>query len=249
MEIFRPVNVNRLYRVIADQIIDKIRRGVYVPGNRLPAERELAEQFAVSRTSVREALIALEVEGYVDVRVGNGVFVVRDTPITKSVDTLLGNGVDIRASGSHPSYADVGAFELLYVQMLVEPEAAAMAATNGTPAQKRAIADAASLMEGSDRPRLHNRLYHLAIGEATGNSAMALTVRNMWDIHDESVMFNTLEQHLVGRPAWMKAEDEHRMITSAILAGNADAARQAMRAHTERTSRRLGSDFSGELPT
>ena len=75
MTTFQPVSVARLYRVIANQIKDKIRGGSYRSGERLPAERELAEMLQVSRPSVREALIALEIEGWVDVRVGSGVYV------------------------------------------------------------------------------------------------------------------------------------------------------------------------------
>ncbi|SDH97713.1 FadR/GntR family transcriptional regulator [Alloyangia pacifica] len=243
-----PVSVRRLYRIIADQIIERIRSGQYPEGERIPAERDLAEQLEVSRTSVREALIALEVEGYVEVRIGSGVYVTGKHARQVPVDNLLLRGEDISASGTHPDYAPVGAFELLNVQMLIEPEAAAMAARNGTDDEKQAILDAAMRMENSRMPRLHNRLYHLAIGEATGNAAMAITIRTLWDIHDESVMFNTLEQHVVGRPAWIKAEAEHRAITDAILRGDEDAARRAMIAHTELTSLRLGRDFGSKLP-
>jgi len=73
-----PIQVihnRRLYQQIADQLRDMIDRGEYGPGDNLPPERELAKQFGVSRTSVREALIALEVIGIVSVRVGNGVMV------------------------------------------------------------------------------------------------------------------------------------------------------------------------------
>jgi len=75
MSSFHPVSVTRLYRMIADQIASRIRAEDFRPGERLPSERELAEQLQVSRPSIREALIALEIEGYVEVRVGTGVFV------------------------------------------------------------------------------------------------------------------------------------------------------------------------------
>src|SRR5579859_6372563 len=75
----QAVDSRRLYRQIADQITSLIDRGEYASGARLPPERDLARQLGVSRPSVREALIALEVEGYVDVRVGSGVYVTRPT--------------------------------------------------------------------------------------------------------------------------------------------------------------------------
>ena len=76
----QAVDNRRLYRQIADQIAGLIERGEYAVGARLPPERDLAKQLGVSRPSVREALIALEVEGKVEVRVGSGVFVCHHQP-------------------------------------------------------------------------------------------------------------------------------------------------------------------------
>jgi len=72
---FKPVESRRLYQQIADQIRDMIERGGFDAGTRLPPERDLAQQLGVSRPSLREALIALDVEGRVEVRSGSGVFV------------------------------------------------------------------------------------------------------------------------------------------------------------------------------
>ena len=80
----QAVDNRRLYRQIADQIAALIEKGEYGAGARLPPERDLAKQLGVSRPSVREALIALEVEGYVDVRVGSGVYVVGPGPALRS---------------------------------------------------------------------------------------------------------------------------------------------------------------------
>jgi len=71
----QAVEPRRLYRQIADQIRARIGKGEVAPGERLPAERDLARQLGVSRPSLREALIALEVEGLLDVRVGSGIYV------------------------------------------------------------------------------------------------------------------------------------------------------------------------------
>src|SRR6266576_2213344 len=72
---FHSIEPRRLYRQIADQIRSLIRAGEFVAGSRLPPERDLAKQLGVSRPSVREALIALEVEGLVEVRIGSGIYV------------------------------------------------------------------------------------------------------------------------------------------------------------------------------
>src|SRR5207344_2130936 len=118
------VENKRLYRQIADQIAALIARGEYRRGARLPPERDLAKQLGVSRPSVREALIALEVEGYVEVRVGSGVYV-----------TNTGSGV----GRNPPLPADSGPFELIRARWLIEAECAALAAREASRAQIRAI--------------------------------------------------------------------------------------------------------------
>src|SRR5688572_15537739 len=105
----QAVENRRLYRQIADQIAALIERGEYKAGQRLPPERDLAKQLGVSRPSVREALIALEVEGYVEVRVGSGVYVVG--PRTEDA--------------AEPLSTDSGPFELIRARWLIEAECAA----------------------------------------------------------------------------------------------------------------------------
>src|SRR5512140_2207883 len=102
----QAVESRRLYRQIADQIAALIEKGEYGAGERLPPERDLARQLGVSRPSVREALIALEVEGYVDVRVGSGVYVTGPSQPARSA----------------PLAADSGPFELIRARSLVESE-------------------------------------------------------------------------------------------------------------------------------
>ncbi|MGI4859953.1 MAG: FadR/GntR family transcriptional regulator [Janthinobacterium lividum] len=241
MQSFEPVSATRLYRMISAQIIQRIGKGDFLPGCRLPSERELAEQLQVSRTSVREALIALEIEGYVEVRVGSGVYVCEARKPAVALPPAIAASPDIRAQGEQ--HGDVGAFELLLVHLLVEPDAAAMAAEHATEAQLAAIEAAGRAMENSVTPRLHNRLFHIAIGEATGNAAMASTVRHLWDIHDDSVVFHKLEQHTVTRRAWALAEQEHDTLINALLERDPAAAKRAMRAHFAETKRRLKADF------
>src|SRR6188474_3964988 len=112
----QAVENRRLYRQIADQIAALIERGEYPVGARLPPERDLARQLGVSRPSVREALIALEVEGYVEVRMGSGVYVAdRST-----------------AAAAAKLAADSGPFELIRARWMIESECAALAAKEAT---------------------------------------------------------------------------------------------------------------------
>lgn len=122
------IDNRRLYRQIADQIIRLIESGEYKPGERLPAERVLAERLTVSRPTVREALIALEVEGRVEIRGGSGVFVL--------------NRQEKQASETPPANSATpapGPFDVLFARDLIEPDIAALAAKNASPAHDSQI--------------------------------------------------------------------------------------------------------------
>jgi DNA-binding FadR family transcriptional regulator len=117
----QTVEPQRLYRQIAEQLRSLISAGEWAVGARLPAERDLARQLGVSRPSVREALIAMEVEGWVEVRTGSGVYV-----LDRSKAPSHGNG-NGRAAQISPD--EWGPLELIRARRVVEGEVAAMAAT------------------------------------------------------------------------------------------------------------------------
>jgi len=226
----QAVDTRRLYRQIADQIAALIERGEYGPLERLPPERDLAKQLGVSRPSVREALIALEVEGYVEVRVGSGVYVVGPPP----------------ASASPPLAEDSGPFELIKARWLIEAECAALAAKQATRAQIRAMEEALDQMD-ADRerdviPLASDRLFHLRIAEASGNSALALVVKTLWD-QRTGPLFLRLEHHFDTPALWSVAIREHREIVAAIARHDAAAARGAMRRHMHQAAKRFSSSW------
>lgn len=236
MSAFQPVSVTRLYRMIADQIAGRIRAGDFLPGERLPSERELAEQLEVSRPSIREALIALEIEGYVEVRVGTGVFVAQP----KQEDASAGS------NGTNVLSGDIGPFDVMAVRILIEPECASLAAKNASEQQLALIQAAADGMRGSTAPRGHDRAFHVAIAEASGNTALSSTVLHLMDLRDSSAVLDRLEQHFVTHKVWQLAEIEHDRIIQAIRAGDADAARQAMHRHLAGILDRLRKDFGAD---
>jgi len=225
----QAVENRRLYRQIADQIAGLIQKGEYGAGERLPPERDLARQLGVSRPSVREALIALEVEGYVDVRVGSGVYVV---------------GPDRAVAPQLP--ADSGPFELIRARWIIESECAALAARHATRAQVRAMEEALDEMTAQrDRgtlPLVADRQFHLRIAEASGNSALALVVRTLWD-QRTGPLFLRLEHHFDTPALWAVAIREHREIVAAIARHDGGAARSAMRRHMNQAAKRFSAGW------
>ena len=227
----KAVEPQRLYRRIAEQIVQLIRRGEYRPGQRLPPERDLARMLAVSRPSVREALIALEVEGYVEVRVGSGVYVMQRKTTGRS-DSLP---------------PDSGPFELIAARRLLESECAALAARRAGPAQIRRMKAALAAMERDRRrsvmPLDNDRRFHLEVAEASGNSALALAVRTLWD-QRTGPLFTRLEHHFDTPELWTAAIAEHTSVMSSIESHDAAGARAAMRRHMDAAARRFQRSWS-----
>ena len=135
---FQSIEPRRLYRQIADQIRTLIGSGEFPAGSRLPSERDLAKQLGVSRPSVREALIALEVEGLVEVRIGSGIYALEQA----------GKSVAATADAAEPVEAEAGPFELLRARYVIESECAALAAKTAKKPQVQAIEAALDEMQG-----------------------------------------------------------------------------------------------------
>jgi DNA-binding FadR family transcriptional regulator len=220
----------RLYRHIADQLMQMITSGEYPPGTRLPAERDLAVQLGVSRPSVREALIALEVEGAVEVRGGAGVFVLQHRRNT-SLDPL----------------APVpGPFDLIRARWIVESECAHLAASHATPEQlagmKRALGDMRAASSHDEVSLEADQRFHFTIAEASANSALVMVTRQLWDAR-RGPLYMQLESHFSGKEIWRQAVDEHAEILNAIVSRDGTAARNAMRRHMKNAELRFASNW------
>ncbi|MEO6566760.1 MAG: FadR/GntR family transcriptional regulator [Casimicrobiaceae bacterium] len=227
---FQNIEPRRLYRQIADQIRTLIKSGEYSAGARLPPERDLAKQLGVSRPSVREALIALEVEGLVDVRIGSGIYV-QDAGIAHAV-----NGSDTTA----------GPFELIRARYVIESECAALAAKSARKTQLQAIADALATMDlemsGIHSPQGGDQLFHMRIAEATGNSALVAVVRMLWE-ERSGTLYQQLENHYDTPMLWEAAMIEHRAVYKAIAARDANGARAAMQRHLNQAYKRFSTSW------
>lgn len=207
---------DRLYQDLARSLIAELNAGRYPVGSRLPAERELASQFDVSRPTVREAIIALEVLGLVEVRIGSGAYVLR-----------------LPGSGDVPGF-NITAFELTEARLLFEGEAAALAAAQITDGE---IAEIEALVREIARENLDpkgtdkaDRAFHIAIARATRNHAVIETIENLWNLRYTSPEAALL--HEKARTANIKpVVDEHTAVLDALRARDSAAARVAMRAH------------------
>ena len=212
----------RLYRVVANRIRELIRDENMRAGQRLPAERELSAKLSVSRASLREALIALELGGFVEVRGGSGVYVSEQA-----------------TSQAEVAEVGPGPFEVLAARRLIESEIAALAAKMATDSQIDAIMTAVVEMERDHEDRASNELadrnFHLAIARATGNSAMVGVIEYLWN--QRGSLWHKLKQHFQTEELRLMTLTDHRKILEAIASHDVVGARQAMKAHLERVTR------------
>lgn len=226
----QPVEPGRLYRQIADQLRALISKGEFVAGARLPAERDLARQFGVSRPSVREALIALEVAGWVEVRTGSGVYVLDRSARSATL-------IDV------PEW---GPLELIRARRVVEGETAALAAVHGKRkdfnAMAHAIATMHAVVERNVMPLDSDLAFHMAIVEASGNAVLIETVQGFWDSRKGPV-FTRLGGYFESARSWRSATAEHEAIQAAIVARDPVAARAAMHQHMDKSHQRLSASW------
>jgi GntR family transcriptional repressor for pyruvate dehydrogenase complex len=207
---------DRLYQDVARQLAAEIAAGHYPIGARLPAERELAARFEVSRPTVREAVIALEVQGLVEVRIGSGAFVLR------------------RAGAADVPGFNISAVELTEARLLFEGEAAALAATQITDDE---VGNLEALLDEIARENLEpggtdkaDRAFHLAIARATRNQAVLDTIENLWSLRYTSPEAALL--HEKARTANIKpVVEEHSALLEALRRRDPVGARAAMRTH------------------
>jgi GntR family transcriptional regulator, transcriptional repressor for pyruvate dehydrogenase complex len=212
----QTIETRRLYRQIADQLRGLVECGEYAVGTRLPPERDLALQLGVSRPSVREALIALEVEGLVEVRMGSGIYVL---PI---------DGARRRqVSGEGP-------LETIRARQLIESELAAHAAAHMKKSQIAGLRNAVALMqqevERGHLPTRGDRLFHLRIAEACENSVLNRIVGELFD-ERHNPLFEQLGNHFETTGSWVTAIAEHTAVIDAIASRAPEVARAAMAAH------------------
>ncbi len=216
----------RLFYKIAEELRRSISQAHYPVGSRLPAESKLAAQFNVSRPVIREAILALEIQGFVEARVGSGVFVTQQKNVS-----FFNENLD-----------PIGPFELMQARQLVESEVAALAAQRISAMGIRDIRQIldkqmALGLKGSDSRMQKDRIlldedFHLAIARASNNLALLQVVSFLWDMRKHSKLWNRLNAHLATTTQdWQAAQNDHELIFEALVKKSPQEAYEAMSLH------------------
>ncbi|QHM73407.1 FadR/GntR family transcriptional regulator [Mixta intestinalis] len=213
------VKTERLYRQISGLLSAAIARGEFAPGSPLPPERELARQLNVSRSSVREALIALEVTGWVVIRSGNGVLVADPLPIQQQEQTETFSLRDLIKARQH--------FEAMTAEL---------AARYGSDEQRRELQDVAAqlgLHEVNNAAFLaQDQRFHLLISEMSGNEVLRDMMAWLWNLR-KNQRFILLESHFAERDFPRELNHDHQLIAEAIIDQNPALARDSMALHLQ----------------
>jgi len=209
----------RLYHKVANQLLELIDSGVFPPGSRLPGERDLAEKFGVSRVSIREAEIALQAQGRLEIKVGSGAYVL--------------DGSDQTVNG----LPKVGPFELTEARALFEAESAALAAPiisdDVIEELEGYIAIMSGKVSGDISAEEADEAFHMAIARATNNPAIIFVIGSMWKMRTEAAQLQKVYKSVCEKDTSHR-EDEHQAILDALKARDSSKARTAMRAHFTR---------------
>jgi GntR family transcriptional repressor for pyruvate dehydrogenase complex len=227
--VYKTVRSSRLYEQIVKQIEESVLKGILKPGDQLPAERELAEQFGVSRTAVREAIKALSEKGLVESYSGRGTFITNGTShaIRQSLDLIMKIG---QAEGSS---------HLAEVRDILEPEIAALAASRAEEQHLESLREAVNVMDASKQDAdafIEADLdFHLALAEAAANPLILSLIDSIVGLLREQRMriFQT-----EGGPE--RGQYHHRRILKAVENRDPEKARQCMRAHLKQVRQDSG---------
>jgi GntR family transcriptional repressor for pyruvate dehydrogenase complex len=220
--VYKLVRTSRLYEQIVQQIEESIVKGDLKAGDQLPAERDLALRFGVSRTAVREAVKALREKGLVEAYSGRGTF------ITDGTTHAVRQSLDLMAKIGQPD----GSTHLAEVRAMIEPEIAALAATRIQESELATMRDAVGVMDraGQD-PDAYIEAdldFHLALAEGAANPLILSLL--------DSIVALLREQRIrifrvPGGPE--RGQVHHKKILEAVERRDADKAREAMRAHLQ----------------
>jgi GntR family transcriptional repressor for pyruvate dehydrogenase complex len=218
--VYKTVQTSRLYEQIVQQIEESVQKGTLKEGDQLPAERELAQQFGVSRTAVREAIKALHEKGLVDAFPGRGTFITsgKSNSMRQSLDRILKSG---QADGSA---------HLVEIREILEPEIAALAAVRADEEDLATMREAVGVMDNAGQDAdayIEADLdFHLALAEAAANPFILSLIDSIVGLLREQRMRTF---YVDGGPE--RGQFHHKRILAAMERGDVQGAREAMQAH------------------
>ncbi|CAM3965786.1 MULTISPECIES: FadR/GntR family transcriptional regulator [Pseudoalteromonas] len=227
----QAIKTDRLYVKVAAQLSKLVSDGVILPGDRLPSERELAEKLNVSRPTIREAMIALELSGIVEIRTGSGIYVNEKKPFIATEDK------------------GIGPFDILQIRGIIESQACALAVEHITDEQIKQLKDTILEMEEEEkRPDSSEKAdwkFHSIIAEATQNSAITSVVNWLWELRGKSDLSAAFAQRLRAEGVHPSIQD-HKDIVDALEKRNAKKAEQAMKKHLENATEAAATYFDND---
>jgi len=222
------VKTHRRYQEIAGRISRYIAENNLHPGARLPGEIDLAKVCGVSRPTIREAMIALEIAGELEIRSGSGAYV---REAVNPMSLVLDSGP--------------GPFELLRARLLIEGETAADAALYASAGDlnkiEKTLEQMRRMVDGKVNAQVSDRQFHVAIGEAAKNSVLASIINGLW-AGMFAPMYHRLSQRAGLEQHQAAALEDHEAIFNAIAARDPNEARRAMRRHLQHVEEHLTSD-------
>src|ERR1700734_4561323 len=220
--VYKLIRTSRLYEQIVQQIEESIVKGDLKAGDQLPAERELAQRFGVSRTAVREAVKALREKGLVEAYSGRGTF------ITDGTSQAVRQSFDVMGKIGQPE----GSTDLAEVRSILEPEIAALAAERAEESDRATLREAVAVMDRSlkdaDAYIEADLDFHLALAEAAANPLILSLIDSIVGLLREQRMkiFN-----VEGGP--QRGQIHHKRILEAVERHDPEMAQSAMRSHLD----------------
>ncbi len=244
----RIQQVNRPYQEIGQQLIERINQGQFRIGERLPAERIIAEEMNVSRAVIREALIMLELLGLVEVRKGSGIYIIA---LPKQLNAK-------QSKQKKEEKDDVGPFEMLQARQVVESRIAELAAAQVTKNDILKLREALNMerkeLLGESAEYDGDKMFHQIIADATQNSVLSEIVTDMWERRQKSSMWKRLHERIIDknyREQWL---EDHEKVFMCLRRKDSKGAGQAMWQHLENVKSTLmelsdvdDPDFDGYL--
>mgnify|MGYP000026454096 CR=1 FL=1 len=229
---FSALERPKLSQSIVDQILESLRRGDYEPGQSLPAERVLADQFGVGRGSVREALRVLEYAGIVEVRVGSGISFTSRALTKSSI---------MRAQAA--LVGDHSPLDILTARMAVEPVCARVAASAHRPTDLdrlgQSLEEQRAVTEAGGDPSEPDAMFHIVVAQATGNDVLHGISTQLIELMREGTWSKMKARTRADHEGAVRFLHEHEVILEAIIAGDPAGAEAAMQAHLNAIEQRF----------